>query len=500
MASIADSFSKHIRRALAPTALVAVLAVAAMVTCFSSAPALAATTSTTCNLYASTSGNDSNPGTASAPFATAKHLMEKLSAGQTGCLSSGQTFAGFTLYEGNTHGVEGAPITLTSTNPEEPATVDGRVTTEKGSNWLTFTHLNFIYGQDTLLPGLTIASAHTSWTYDDVSGGDLNICFLTNPVGDSYGAGEYTLIENDRVHDCGHAVTKAELEAQASDTYEGRENGWHVHGLYDEGVHTTVRNSYFYDDAGVGILLRSGGFATIEHNVIDANGRGVELGNEGTEDDTVAWNIITNTTSPCGREVGSGSHCDSYGVMTNGTVGAGSAFRNNDLYGNEGGNVEPGINGVVAREANVEVNPLYTNAAAHEYTLQQGSPVAGYGPNTAQPTVTAPVTPPAKTEAPVTPPVKTETPTTPPANTEAPVTPPAKTETPPAKTETPTTPPTKTETPVAPPAKTETTGTKKQDHHHGFVKARDAARTASVRGHRVTKHAKRNHRSKKGKS
>ncbi len=486
MAIIAASFSKSARRNIAATALAAVLTVCSAIACLSSSPALAATGSTTCSLYASTSGNDSNPGTASEPFATAKHLMEKLSAGQTGCLASGQTFAGFTLYEGNTHGAEGAPITITSTDPEEPATINGRVTTEKGSNWLTFMHLNFIYGQDTLLPGLTIASAHTSWTYDNVSGGDLNICFLTNPVGDSYGAGEYTLIENDRVHDCGHAVTKAELEAQANDTYEGRENGWHVHGLYDEGVHTTVRNSYFYDNAGVGILLRSGGFAVVEHNVIDANGRGVEIGNEGSESDTISWNIITNTTSPCGREVGSGSHCDTYGLMANGSVGAGSMFRDNDLYGNEGGSIEPGMNSIVAREANVEVNPLYANAAAHEYTLQQGSPVAGYGPDTAQPTGTAPVTPPAKTEAPVTPPAKTEAPVTPPAKTEAPVTPPAK-----------------TEAPVTPPAKTETTGTKKQDHQRRAIKARDAAKTASVRhgsAHRLAKRAKRNRHSKKGKS
>ncbi len=432
--------------------------------------------------------------------------MEKLSAGQTGCLASGQTFAGFTLYEGNTHGAESAPITITSTNPEEPATINGRVTTEKGSNWLTFTHLNFIYGQDTLLPGLTIASAHTSWTYDNVSGGDLNICFLTNPVGDSYGAGEYTLIENDRVHDCGHTVTKAELEAQANDTYEGRENGWHVHGLYDEGVHTTVRNSYFYDNAGVGILLRSGGFAVVEHNVIDANGRGVELGNEGSESDTIAWNIITNTTSPCGREVGSGSHCDTYGLMTSGSVGTGSVFRDNDLYGNEGGSIEPSMNSIVAREANVEVNPLYTNAASHEYTLKQGSPVAGYGPDTAQPSGTVPVTPPAKTEVPVAPPAKTETPVTPPTEAEVPVAPPAKTETPvtsPIEAEVPVAPPADTEVPVTSLAKTETTGTKRRGWRRGAFRARDAARTAGVRhgsDHRVARRAKRKRHSKKGKS
>ncbi|HEY5192259.1 MAG TPA: hypothetical protein VIJ39_00125 [Solirubrobacteraceae bacterium] len=481
MATAPSSSAKRTRYSFITTALVAPLAIGGVIACFSSSPALAATTPAPCSLYASTSGNDSNAGTASAPFATAKRLMEKLSAGQTGCLTSGQTFAGFTLSEGQTHGAESAPITLASTNPEEPATLDGRITTEKGADWLTFTHLNFVYGQDTLFPSVTIASAHTSWTYDDVSGGDLNICFLTNPVGDAYGTGEYTLIEHDRVHDCGHPVTKAELEAQSNDIYEGRENGWHTHGLYDEGTHTTVTNSYFYDDSGIGILLRSGGFAVIEHNVIDADGRGVELGNEGTENDNIAWNIISNTTSPCGREVAAGSHCDTYGLMTNGSVGVGSVFHNNDLYGNEGDNIEPGINGIVARVANVEVNPLYANAAAHEYTLEKESPVAGYGPDAAQSTVTSSA------------PIET-TPIPPPAKTETPAPQPSKTETTlvsfPARTET-----------TSTPAKTETFGTKEQSNHRSSIKSRHIARTASLRSrgkrHRDGKRVKRHHRPKK---
>lgn len=490
MAIIADSLPTRAGRTILLTALAVIVAIA----CFASTSALAATSSTTCSLYASTSGNDSNAGTASAPFATVKQLMEKLSAGQTGCLASGQTFAAFTLSEGQTHGTEAAPVTLTSTNPEVPATINGRVTTEMGSNWLTFTHLDFVYGQDTLLPSITIASAHTSWTYDNVSGADLNICFQTNPVGDSYGAGEYTLIEHDQVHDCGHPVTKAELEAQSNDTYESRENGWHTHGLYDEGVHTTVRNSYFYDSSGIGILLRSGGFAVVEHNVIDANGRGVELGNEGTENDTIAWNIITNTTSPCGHELGGGSHCDTYGLMANGIVGAESVFRNNDLYGNEGGNVEPGINSIISLQANVEVNPFYKSAASHEYTLASGSPATGYGPDTAQPTVTsatptetAPVSPPAKVETTSTPPAKAETTSTPP---------PAKEET---KSTTP--PPVKEETKSAtPPAKTGPMGTKRLVRHHSPFTARTPARAglrSSGKGNRHSKHLKNHHRPKK---
>jgi len=355
-----------------------------------------------CSLYASTTGSDRNPGTASAPFATAKRLLERLSAGQTGCLASGQTFGGFTLYAGNTHGAKGEPVTLTSTNPAQPATIDSRVVTEKGANWLTFT--NLIFKADILNnqenPSPAIGSAHTRWTYDDISGNDIDICIALARGGS--GTAAYTLIEHDRVHDCGHAVTKGELECQTLskppvcttediDIYEGRLNGWHAHGLYDLGRRTTVRNSYFYDNSGVGILLRAGSHAVIEHNVIDGNGRGVEIGNEGANGATVAWNIITDTTTPCGKEVDKPYYCDTFGVSSAGSypeeVGRGNIVENNDIYNNEGGNIAPSgdVCTCIALAGNIDANPLYVDAAKHEYTLQPGSPVLGYGPDTAQP-------------------------------------------------------------------------------------------------------------------
>ncbi|MHB8233240.1 MAG: hypothetical protein ACYDHT_01155, partial [Solirubrobacteraceae bacterium] len=226
------------------TALVALAP--ALVACLLCSAAFAEAAAPSCALYASQTGNDSNPGTAVAPFATAKRLIGALGAGQTGCLASGQTFAGFTLHGGDSHGAEGAPVTITSTNPAVPATINTRIVTEAGADWLTFTHLTMV--SDALSsnedPSPTINSTHTTWTYDDISGSDLNICVLPSQPS-PWGAAEYTLIEHDRIHDCGRPVNKAEVEAQGNDTYEGRLNGWHAHGIYDDGFHTTVRNSYF---------------------------------------------------------------------------------------------------------------------------------------------------------------------------------------------------------------------------------------------------------------
>jgi hypothetical protein len=369
-------------------ALVAGVILGGSIACAPAAPAIAESPPS-CNLYASTAGSDANSGVASAPLRTVKRLIGKLAAGQTGCLTSGQAFAGFTLYAGDSHGAEGAPVTITSTDPAAPATIDTRVTTTSGADWLTFTHLILTSDvhSSTEDPSPTIASRHTSWTYDDISGSETNICILpSQPT--QYGAAEYTLIEHDRVHNCGRPVTAAEQAAQGENgnLYEGRLNGWHAHGVYDEGLHTTIRNSYFYDNSSKGILLRGGSYAVVEHNIVDHNGSGVLFGDDGPDHDVVAWNIVTNSTSPCGKEKG---WCDDFGVWSfcQESCGANS-FVNNDVFGNQNGNIAPSYDlcSCIEVRDNIELDPLYVNAAAHEYTLQARSSAVGYGPDTAQPT------------------------------------------------------------------------------------------------------------------
>jgi hypothetical protein len=120
------------------------------------------------------------------------------------------------------------------------------------------------------------------------------------------------------------------------------------------------------------VLLRGGSGAVVEHNVIDSDGSGIIMGDLSPANDTVAWNIITNSGGVCAT-------CyDYYGIGGFGGLGAGNAYRNNDVFGNDSGNIgpHPGI----AMQGNVEVNPLYVNAPSHDYTLQLDSPVLGYGP------------------------------------------------------------------------------------------------------------------------
>ncbi len=318
-----------------------------------------------CALYGSPSGNDANKGTQSVPLRTVTALLGRLKAGQTGCLAPG-SYESFTTRAGESHGAPGAPVTITSTDPKAPATISGRVVTMPGAGYLTFTHLNFT-DSSTRGPSVTIGSAHTTWAYDDVTAPNT-ICFETTGSG-QYGPAEDTLIERDRVHNCGRPFTCA---TDAKPCNVPPNNGYFIHGLYDLGIRTTARNSYFYEVSSKGVLLRGGSGAVIEHNIIDGNGSGVIFGDLNPEGDTVRWNIITNSHGACGG-------CELYfGIWTYGSVGAANSAVNNDVFGNVSGNIGPHESVTLAE--NVEVDPRFVNAAAHDYTLELGSPVLGYGP------------------------------------------------------------------------------------------------------------------------
>ena len=318
-----------------------------------------------CALYGAPSGNDASAGTQAVPLKTVGALLGRLRAGQTGCLAPGR-YAGFTVRGGESRGSAGAPVTITSTNAQAPATIAGRVVTEPGADYLTFTHLDF-NDPEVTPPSVTIGSAHTSWTYDDVTASST-ICFQPTGQG-QFGPGEDTLIEHDRVHNCGQPFA---CESDSTPCNEPPTNGYFIHGVYDLGVRTTVRNSYIYDNSSKGILLRGGSGAVIEHNVIDGNGSGITFGDLTPANDTVRWNIITNSRGICGG-------CQDYnGVWTFGSVGPGNSVTNNDVFGNASGNLV-GLTGLNVAE-NLEVDPLFVNPGAHEYALQPASPVLGYGP------------------------------------------------------------------------------------------------------------------------
>jgi hypothetical protein len=382
--------------------LAGALAVSVLIGGLHSTPAFAEESTQSCALFASTSGSDTSPGTQAAPFRTLSKLASSLAAGQTGCLQSGQTFdteGNIKLSPGETHGKEGQPVTITSTNPAEPATITHSLGLEAGANYLTFTHLDFnwsmpkpwgcwdaagdilrtsvILSPGVCIPGsanpedavqVGIGGTDDRFTYDDITSNDTNICVNVVQIGTQF-HGEDDVLEHDRIHNCGPTVEPTSIGF----ALPNEEWGWHSHGIYDYGHDTVIKNNYLYENSRNGVLLNGGGEgAVVEHNIIDDNGAGVWFGSD--RNSTVAWNIITNSTSP--RQVAD------YGIGGY-EPGSGNVATDNCLYGNLSGEID--AEGFTATNNKTDTNPLYVSASRHEYTLQAGSPCVGYGPDTAQP-------------------------------------------------------------------------------------------------------------------
>ena len=152
-----------------------------------------------CDKVASPLGSDAYPGTVAEPYATVDKLANSLSPGQTGCLRSA-------VYQGdvkvNRGGVQGAPTTITS-YPGERATVVGRFRVAEPANFVTVTSLDLDGRNAANLPSPTINGDHVTFAANDVTNHHTMICFILGS--DTYGRAHDTVIERNRIHNCGRA-------------------------------------------------------------------------------------------------------------------------------------------------------------------------------------------------------------------------------------------------------------------------------------------------------
>jgi hypothetical protein len=316
-------------------------------------------------------------------------FIQSLSAGQTGCLSPGTYNQSVTLYNGDSHGTTTAPVTLTSADPSNPATIFGRFVTETGADNLTFSYLKFNWNAgQSVAPSVTVGSNNVTFNHDDVTNGNTSICFdLINDA--TYGVANNTVIENSTVHGCGL------IPATNGD-----------HGIYVSGNNDQIHDNWIYNNADRGVQLRGAMGAVVEHNVIDGNGEGVIFGDLNASNNTVAYNTIANSNVRWNAEVS--------------LPGTGNSFHDNctwatntnSYYDSAGGVSLPGI----AVANNIIGNPGY--AGNGNYTLPSGSPCAGDGPSGTPGVGSAPPPPPPTTTTTAPPPLPPTT--TAPTTTSAP--------------------------------------------------------------------------------
>ena len=289
------------------------------------------------------------------PFNSLGAVLNAAVSGSTVCLSGGSYAGNFSVRSGASN------VTLTAApGAASVPVICGYVEVDPPTSYLTFSHLRFD-GSCTTQNVLQIFGDHFTLQYSEVSGAHTSTsedCVFVGYQANNWRA-SYDLFDHNLIHDCGSAG--------------------HGHGFYmDWASNATITNNYIYGDAGFGLqFYPDTDNSLFANNVVDGNGEsptyrgGLIFAGEtpglASDNDTVRDNIFSNNA---GSALGS-----SWGD----TVGGGNLASHNCFWNNAG--TIAGQTGWSDQGGNVSANPLYTDAANHNYTLQAGSPCAAMGPS-----------------------------------------------------------------------------------------------------------------------
>lgn len=325
----------------------AALAVAALAVVGSASEPALAGASTVCDKFASPTGDNSAAGTDSAPLRSVETLSQALTAGQTGCLMDG------TFTEENEVQLRSSGITLTAAPGASPVL---RTRLWIAANQVTVENISIDGRNAKNLPSPTITGDRVIVRDNDVTNHHTTICFSIGSP--DYGRAQRTIIEHNRIHDCGRMPAK---------NFD--------HGIYvEEADNTLIKDNWIYNNADRGIQLYPDAAGTkITGNVIDSNGEGIIF--SGTEDSAsrntvVEHNVITNSRVRDNVE-------SSYGEGD--PIGTGNVVRNNCIGGGaydegDGGILSPSV-GFTAKK-NLTVAPDFVDQAAGDYKIPSDDPCA----------------------------------------------------------------------------------------------------------------------------
>jgi parallel beta-helix repeat protein len=345
-------------------------------------PAGIAQAAVACDRYADVNGSDAAAGTQAAPVQTLRVLIDRLSAGQTGCLAAGETFAELDILSKG--GSPGAPITITSAPGGAPATYQGQIEIRPTANDLTFTGLTLRgLPKDYKDTAFIVHASRITFSHDDISFPDglcLNVGTRTAYVaGDAGIESDDVVIDQNRIHDCGTTATPLD----ASDSG--------VHGVYIiNALRTKVTNNYVYDNADRGIQLWPSAMQTdIENNVLDGNGSALNIGSEAASNyfstGTVAKNnVISNSVlrTLVDNNWPKGDIAQVVGYFPEGSPDYGNTVTGNCMW--EPSRPDKQFDGPgFSQSGNTVTDPMFANRAAKDFTLLAGSPCAGKGPQAA---------------------------------------------------------------------------------------------------------------------
>jgi hypothetical protein len=228
--------------------------------------------------------------------------------------------------------------------------VVGRLHIADSANNVVVQDLNLDGFNRSHLPSPTVNGDNAVFRGNDVSNRHSAICFLLGSG--EYGRARGTLIQNNRIHNCGQLPPTN-----------------HHHGIYvqaSEGAR--IVSNWIYDNADRGVQLFPDAQGTyVAWNVIDGNGQGVVFSRK-SSNNVVEFNVLSN---PLVR----------YNLEDYELTGKGNIARRNCLWslrhwGNAG--VQIGIKVPVLES--LVTDPGYVNRAAKDFRLLPDSPCITFSP------------------------------------------------------------------------------------------------------------------------
>lgn len=325
------------------------------------APRLASA-ATSCTLYASTLGSDTNAGTSTAPFRTAQKLVNSLGGGKTGCLTGGGTFVGDVRF--NVGGAAGARATLTSDPLSTRATIKGVIYVPPASPYVSIENVRVdAAGADQAVAVQLFADYGRLVDSDVFGGGEQRIGVQIGYQQTVRGVE----IANNRIHDFGSSgIYQQGIYVDLSDGAQVHDNLiYDNRGGYGIQLWTHSLNGHFYrntiDGNGAGNIIIAG-----QANVYGGPSSNNEFDHNILSNPLSGHNVVVFWSNYSGGDPPGTGNTVHDNVYRNGDLSAGTAYCGGSCSG-------------VAYAANIDVDPRYVDRVAKNFALQSGSPATGYG-------------------------------------------------------------------------------------------------------------------------
>jgi arylsulfatase A-like enzyme len=331
------------------TSCVAALAIAAAFVFLAGS----ASSTVTCDGYASPTGDDNDPGTISQPFKTVDKLVHSIVAGQTGCLlgyadGSPPSAAGF--YEEDPITVDVAGITLRS--------AEGQVAQIKASVAVTAANVTLSH---LVLDGRNAGGAtspritgdNVTLAHNNVTSRNTRTCITV--AGDA----RQVFINHNRIHDCKRGTYIANAR------------------------YVLVADNVIYDNSGAGVHMGPAADAAyVTRNIVDRNAKGIVWGSgaASASDSSVAANNIVSHSG--GFNAAAEWHDPDGAGPADPIKGTSNAFWSNCVHHPTlaNGGIDPQSTShtfnatKIWTHSNTSGDPLYADAPAGDFQLGQGSP------------------------------------------------------------------------------------------------------------------------------